>query len=380
MINPYYLLTEEQEDIRLLVKEFCENELKPTVHECDVEGRFNMEVYHKLCELGINGMFIPEEFGGLGLSTKTICIIREEIGKIDPGFCIGLGSTGLAFTPVKIAGTPEQKQLFADYILKGGLAGYCLTEAAGGSDAGHPLTTAKKVGDEWVINGSKTFITNGPLADIYTVFATTDKEKGTKGVTAFIVERDREGVSVGKHEDKMGIRTSETSDVYFDEVHIPADHMLGKEGEGFKIAMGTLNRTRPLGVSTLVGAMQAAVDEATEYAKNRVVFGKPICKNQGISFMLADMQMKTIAARQMVYYAADLVDQGIIDPGVGASTKCFVSDLAQSVVTDGVQVLGGYGYSREYPLEKLMRDAKIWQIFEGTNQIQRMTIAGAMLK
>lgn len=380
MINPYHLLTEDQISIRELVRDFCEHELKPVVKECDEQGRFPMDVYHKLCDLGINGMFIPEDCGGLGLDTKTICIIREEIGKVDPGFCIGLGSSGLAFTPVKIAGTHEQQQLFSDFILNGGLAGYCLTEAAGGSDAGHPRTSAKKVGDEWVINGSKSFITNGPLASVYTVFAATDKSLGPKGITAFIVERDREGVSVGKHEDKMGIRTSETSEVVFDEVHVPLDHMLGKENEGFKLAMATLNRTRPLGVSTLVGAMQASVDHATAYAKERNVFGKTISNFQGIQFMLADMQMKTIAARQMCWYAADLVDAGIIDPGVGASTKCFVSDLAQTVVTDAVQILGGYGYSREYPVEKLMRDAKIWQIFEGTNQIQRITIAKEMLR
>lgn len=380
MVNPYYLLTEDQISIRELVRDFCERELKPVVKECDEQGRFPMEIYQKLCELGINGMFIPEEYGGLGLDTKTICVIREEISKVDPGFCIGLGSSGLAFTPVRLAGTPEQIQLYSDYILNGQLAGYCLTEAAGGSDAGHPRTTAVKVGDEWVINGSKSFITNGPLASIYTVFAATDKSKGPAGITAFIVERDREGVSVGKHEDKMGIRTSETSEVVFQDVRVPADHMLGAENEGFKIAMATLNRTRPLGTSSAVGIMQACVDYAVNYSKERVVFGKPISKFQGIQFMLADMQMKTIAARQMCWYAADLVDNGIVDPAVGASTKCFVSDLAQSVTTDAVQVLGGYGYSREYPVEKLMRDAKIWQIFEGTNQIQRVTIAKEMLK
>lgn len=380
MVNPYYLLTEDQRSIQQLVRDFCEHELKPVVKECDEQSRFPMEVYQKLCELGINGMSVPEELGGLGLDTKTVCVIREEISKVDPGFCIGLGSTGLAFTPVKLAGTPEQQKLFADYILDGRLAGYCLTEAAGGSDAGHPLTTARKVGGEWVINGSKCFITNGPIASVYTVFAATDKSKGSAGVTAFIVERDREGVSVGGHEDKMGIRTSETSDVIFEEVRVPADHMLGAEGEGFKLAMATLNRTRPLGASSAVGIMQACLDHAVKYVKERVVFGRPISKFQSIQFMLADMEMKTLASRQMCWYAADLVDRGIVDAEVGASTKCFISDLAQSVTTDAVQILGGYGYSRDYPVEKLMRDAKIWQIFEGTNQIQRVTIAGALLK
>lgn len=379
MVNPYHLLTEDQMSIQNLVRDFCEHELRPVVKACDEQSRFPLEVYHKLCDTGINGMFIPEELGGLGLDTKTICIIREEISKVDPGFCIGLGSSGLAFTPVRLAGTPEQQKFFADYILSGRLAAYCLTEAAGGSDAGHPLTTAKKVGDEWVINGSKCFITNGPNASIYTVFAATDKSRGSSGVTAFLVERDRPGVSVGKHEDKMGIRSSETSDVIFEEVHVPADHLIGVENEGFKLAMATLNRTRPLGASSAVGIMQACLDHAVKYVKERVVFGRPISKFQGIQFMLADMEMKTLAARQMCWYAAELVDQGIVDPEVGASTKCFVSDLAQSVTTDAVQIMGGYGYSREYPVEKLMRDAKIWQIFEGTNQIQRVTIANALL-
>lgn len=379
-MNPYYLLTEDQISIRELVRDFCERELRPVVKECDEASRFPQEVYAKLCELGVNGMFIPEEFGGLGLDTKTICVIREEISKVDPGFCIGLGSTGLSFTPVLLAGTPQQIRLYSDHILAGQLAGYCLTEAAGGSDAGHPRTTAVKSGDSWVINGTKSFISNGPNAGIYTVFAATDKDRGPAGITAFIVERDRPGVSVGKHEDKMGIRTSETSEVIFQDVRVPADHMLGGENQGFKIAMATLNRTRPLGASSAVGIMQACLDYAVAYAKERVVFGRPISKFQGLQFMLADMEMKTIAARQMCWYAADLIDNGIADPCVGASTKCFISDLAQSVTTDAVQIMGGYGYSREYPVEKLMRDAKIWQIFEGTNQIQRITIAKELLK
>lgn len=379
-MNPYYMLTEDQLSIQALVHDFCERELKPVVKECDEYSRFPMEVYAKICDLGINAMFIPEELGGLGLDTKTICIIREEISKYDPGFCIGVGASGLAFTPVRLAGTKAQQQLYADHILNGELAGYCLTEAAGGSDAAHARTTAVKVGNEWVINGTKSFITNGPNAGIYTVFAATDKSKGAAGMTAFIVERDREGVSVGKHEDKMGIRSSETSEVIFQDVHVPADHMLGAENEGFKLAMATLNRTRPLGASSAVGIMQACLDYCVDYAKERVVFGKPIAKFQNTQFVLADMAMKTIAARQMCWYSAELVDSGIIDPVVGSSTKCFISDLAQTVTTNAVQIMGGYGYSREYPVEKLMRDAKIWQIFEGTNEIQRITIAKELLK
>ncbi|MBR2742252.1 MAG: acyl-CoA dehydrogenase family protein [Clostridia bacterium] len=380
MINPYHLLNEEQLEIQALVREFCEKYVRPIVKECDEKSYFPMDVYEKICDLGINGMYIPEEFGGLGLDLKTQCIVREEIGKVDPGFSIGVGASSLAFTPVLLAGTDKQKQMYADHILNKGLASYCLTEPDGGSDAAHQRTTAKKVGNEYVINGAKCFITNGPVSTLYTVFASTDKELGAKGVSAFIVERDRKGVSVGKHEDKLGIRSSETSDVIFEDVVVPAENLVGKEGEGFKIAMNTLNRTRPLGNATVVGIMQACIDYSVEYAKQRVVFGKPISKFQAVQFMLADMEMKTIAARQMCWYVAELITNGITDPGIGAATKCFVSDLAQAVTTDAVQILGGYGYSREYPVEKLMRDAKIFQIFEGTNQIQRMTIANAMLK
>lgn len=380
MINPYYLLTEDQLGLQEMVRDFARKELAPVVKECDEQSRFPMEVYKKLCKLGVNGMFVPEKYGGSDLDVMTICVIREELSKVDPGFCVALGSNGLAFMPVRLAGTDEQIKLFSDTIMNGGFCAYALTEPAGGSDAGHPMTTAVKKDSGWVINGRKCFISNGPLADLYVVFAATDKSLGTKGVTAFIVERGRDGVSVGKHEDKMGIRSSETCDVVFDDVSVPADHMLGKENEGFRLAMQTLNRTRPLGASSAVGIMQACVDISTEYAKTRVVFGKPIAKMQAIQFMLADMEMKTIASRQMTYYAARLVDGGIVDPGIGASTKCFVSDNAVAVATDAIQVLGGYGYSRDYPVEKLLRDAKIFQIFEGTNQIQRVSISAAMLK
>ena len=380
-MNKIYFLNEDQESIREMVREFAENELAPVVKECDEQSKFPMDVYKKIAEMGVNSMFIPEEYGGMGLDIMTHCVIREELGRIDAGFAIGVGANGLAYTPVLLAGTEEQKKMCADYIVNGGFGAYALTEPDGGSDAAHARTTAVKVGDEWVINGRKCFITNGPLANFYVVFATTDKENiGPKGMTAFIVERDREGVSVGKHEDKFGIRSSETSDVIFDDVHVPADHMLGKEGEGFKLAMNTLNRTRPGGSATAVGIMQRCIDECVEYAKGRVVFGKPIAKQQAVRFMIADMEMKTQAARQMVYYSARLMDSGIADPVVGASTKCFCGDSVVEIATNAIQVFGGYGYSREYPIEKLLRDAKIYQIFEGTNQIQRVTIAGALFK
>ena len=370
-MSAQYLLTEDQISIQEMVREFAQKELAPVVKECDEQSRFPVEVYKKITEM--------EEYGGMGLDTVTCCLIREELGRVDAGFTIGVGSNGLAYTPVALAGTEEQKKMCASYIVEGGFGAYCLTEPAGGSDAAHALTTAVTVGDGWVINGRKCFITNGPLANFYVVFAATDKAAGAKGMTAFIVERDREGVSVGKHEDKFGIRSSETSDVVFDEVHIPADHILGAEGQGFKLAMNTLNRTRPGGSATAVGIMQHCIDLCIDYAKQRVVFGKPIAKQQAVQFMIADMEIKTQASRQMALYAARLADAGIADAVVGACTKCFCGDSVVEIATNAVQVFGGYGYSREYPVEKLLRDAKIYQIFEGTNQIQRVTIAANLL-
>lgn len=376
----FYNLTEEQLDLQAMTRDFAQRSLAPVVAECDVKSEYPMDVYKQAWEMGLTTMFIPEEYGGMGLDTKTCCLIREELGRVDVGFTIGVGSNGLAYTPVALAGTEEQKRLAASFIVDGGFGAYCLTEPDGGSDAGHPRTTAKKVGDEWVINGRKCFITNGPLANFYTVFAATDPSKGVKGVTAFIVERDREGVSTGAHENKMGIRVSQTCDVVFDEVHVPADHMLGAEGKGFLLAMNTLNRTRPGGSATVVGLMQHCVDLCVEYAKTRVVFGAPIAKQQAVQFMIADMEMKTQAARLMAYHAAELIDRGIASPLVGACTKCFCGDSAVEIALNAIQVYGGYGYSRDYPVEKLLRDAKIYQIFEGTNQIQRVTIAGNLLK
>lgn len=370
-----YNLTDLQLELKEMVRDFAKKELEPIVAEYDVSGEYPMHVYEKVAEMGINTMFIPEEYGGMGLDTKTCCVIREELGRVDVGFTISVGSNGLALTPVLLAGTEEQKKMFSQYIVDGGFAAYALTEPDGGSDAAHARTKAVKKGNDWVINGRKCFITNGPLASVYTVFCATED-----GMTAFIVERDREGVSVGAHENKMGIRLSQTSDVVFDDVVVPDDHRLGAVGQGFKLAMNTLNRTRPGGSATVVGLMQHCVDLCVDYAKTRVVFGKPIAKFQAIQFMIADMQMKTMASRLMAYHAAELIDRGIADPMVGACTKCFCGDNAVEIATNAIQVHGGYGYSRDYPVEKLLRDAKIYQIFEGTNQIQRMTIAANLLK
>ena len=378
-----YQLNEEGKELVRLARSFAEKELAPVVAECDRKGELPMDVYAKAFEIGFHIMEIPKEYGGLGLDYQTIYAVNEEIARVDAGFATGLGASSLALKPVLIAGNSEQKQLFADYITgdKGnGFAAFALTEPNAGSDAAAGKTTAVKDGDEYVINGTKCFITNGGLAGIYVVFALTDKSKGVKGVSAFIVERDRPGVSVGKEEDKMGIRLSNTTDVIFDEVRIPADHLLGQEGKGFIYAMQTLDLARPAIGAISVGIMQRAIDEATAYAKTRVTFGKPIIAHQAIAFKLADMEIKKETSRAAVIDAINTYQNGGNFSKAAAIAKTYGSDCAVQVALDAIQILGGYGYSREYPVEKLLRDAKIMQIFEGTNEIQRVVISGALAR
>ena len=316
----------------------------------------------------------------MGLDTVTCCLIREELGRVDAGFTIGVGSNGLAYTPVALAGTEAQKKMCASYIVEGGFGAYCLTEPAGGSDAAHALTTAVKVGDEWVINGRKCFITNGPLANFYVVFAATDKAAGAKGMTAFIVERDREGVSVGKHEDKFGIRSSETSDVVFDEVHIPADHILGAEGQGFKLAMKTLDGGR-IGVAAQgLGIAKGAFEIARKYMMERQQFGKPIAKQQYLAFKMAELQTKIQAAELLLYKAAVDKEEGRPYTVSAAMAKMTCTNVAMEVTTEAVQMLGGNGYMKDYHVERMMRDAKITQIYEGTNEIQKLVISGQLFR
>jgi|LGOV01.1.fsa_nt_gb butyryl-CoA dehydrogenase len=375
-----YLLTDEQKDLVEMVKEFGEKEIEPISLEFDRKGEAPLEVYKKAFEMGLHTLDLPEEFGGAGVNAVTACLVSEGIGKFDAGISTSIGAIGLAAKPVFIAGTDSQKKLFTDIVVPGSFAAFCLTEPNAGSDASAVKTTAKKIGDEYIINGRKCFITNGGLADVYTVIASTDTTKGLKGLSAFIVERNREGVAVGKEEDKMGIRLSNTTDVIFEDVKIPASNLLGKEGDGFKIAMRTLDLSRPIVASGALGICQAAIDHSVKYAKERISFGKPIATLQAIQFMLADMDIATETARQYTRYAAALADANKPISKAAAIAKCFAGDAAMKVATDAVQILAGYGYSREYPVEKLMRDAKIFQIFEGTNQIQRVVIAGQMLR
>lgn len=375
-----YILNEEQTGLVDMVKEFMNNEVKPYVAEFDTTGEFPRKLYEKAFEMGLHCLEIPEEFGGSGVDYMTTAAIYEEIGKVDAGFAVGLCATSLSLKPVLIAGTPEQKKLFSDIIVPGAFGAFCLTEPNAGSDAGSVRTTAVREGDEYVINGAKCFITNGGVSDVYIVFASTDKSKGLKGLTAFIVERSRGGITVGKEENKMGIRLSNTTDVVFEDVRIPATNLLGKEGEGFKIAMKTLDLARPFVGAVAVGIAQRAIEESVKYSKERITFRKPIANFQAIQFMLADMDIETEAARQAVIHAMQLIIAKRPYSREAAIAKCFAGDVAVKVALDAIQVLGGYGYSREYPVEKLLRDAKIFQIFEGTNQIQRIVVAGNLLR
>jgi len=304
--------------------------------------------------------------------------IFEELSKVDAGFSFNFALASGEFAMLQEAGAPEElKRYYAQKILSGSICSFCLTEAQAGSDAANIRTTAVRDGDEYVLNGTKSFITNGALADMYIVFAYTDKSKGTKGISAFLVEK-KHGVQVGKTEDKMGLKLSITSELIFEDVRIPASNLIGEEGRGFIYAMKALEKGRVTTMVHALGIAQAAMDIALAYSKVRVTFGKPIIKHQGLAFLLADMQKRIDAARAMIYYSAAAIDRGLPLGTLSPSTKIFVSETAMSVTTDAVQVLGGYGYMKEYPVEKLMRDAKVFSIFEGTNQINQMVSAGIL--
>lgn len=375
------IFTQEQLDLKEMVHDFAEKEIRPVAAEYDKLGEFPMELYKKTVELGLNCLDLPEKYGGPGISHVTGSILREEMSWGDAGYALSVGANSMGMKPLLIAGTEEQCKHFADIVVPGGFSAFALTEPDAGSDASAVKTTAVKVGDEYILNGRKCFITNGGLADIYTVVASTDKSKGVKGLTMFTVDRNTPGISVGKHEDKMGIRLSNTADVIFEDVKIPAKNIIGSEGQGFKIAMMTLNEGRASTAASACGLARAAFEHAIKYSQERITFGQPICKNQAVAFMLADMAMKLDGAREMALKAAELLDAKSPDVSLyGAMAKCIATDALQDVVTNALQIMGGYGYMRDYPVEKLYRDAKIYQIFEGTNQIQRIVISGQLLK
>jgi acyl-CoA dehydrogenase len=378
--NYYHLLTDEQRDLQLMAREFADKEIIPTTKELEREGKFPKELYKKAFELGLTTLTLPEKYGGMGLDIFTYSLIKEEIARGDAGFAGAIAGAYMGYMPVKIAGSDYHWKLVAECLTNGGIMAFALTESDSGSDAGSMRTVYKDDGDAFVVNGSKCFISNGGVADMYLLFATKDRNMGNKGISVFLVERNTPGISVGREEDKMGYRTSNTTDVIFEDVRIPKENMIGGECHGMEIMRRCLNYTRPTAGAGAVGNAQYAYECAVEYSKVRQVFGKPICKNQGISFMLADMYTKLEAARQMVWHACKCADAGIVDGRLFSASKAFAADVGMEVTTNAVQILGGYGYSKEYPVEKRMRDAKVYQIFEGTNQIQKMIIASDILR
>ncbi len=369
-------LTQEQIALQDMARKFAANEIRPRAAECDRTGEFPADLFAKAFDLGLMTGFIPEPYGGLGLSALDACLIEEELGWGCSGIATSMTANGLALTPILLGGTEEQKKAFVEPFSKTlQYASFCLTEPGAGSDAGGVATTAKRDGDDYIVSGRKCFITNGSHASQYTLFASTDRSKGHKGLSVFVVPRSAPGVSAGKKEDKMGQRASNTSDVLFEDVRVPAANRIGAEGDGFKIAMKTLDYARPTVAAMAVGVARAAFELAMQYAKERVQFGVPIAMNQAIHFLLADMATDIEAARLLTYKGAWLLDQGKRSTKESSFAKAFAADLAMRVTTDAVQIYGGYGYMKDYPVEKLMRDAKLLQIYEGTSQIQRMVIA-----
>ena len=375
-----YILNEDQQSLVNMAHDFCEKEIKPYAAEWDKNDTFPLETVKKAMEIGYHCLEIPEEYGGGGVDYVTVAAVMEEFAKYDLGFATTLMGTTLSLKPVLMHGTDAQKRMYADVIVGGGLGAFALTEAGAGSDAGATRTTAVKDGDEYVLNGTKCFITNSTYADIFVVFASTNKEAGVKGISAFIVERNREGFSVDKHEEKMGLRSSDTASLVFDNVRVPADHLLGQEGKGFIYAMQTLDLARPFVGASAVGLAQRCVDEAAAYAKQRICFGKPIAALQAIQFKLADMEIGVETARQAVIHTLQLAEAHMPYSREAAIAKCYAGDVAFKNAGEAIQILGGYGYSREYPVEKLLRDSKILQIYEGTNEVQRVVISGQVLK
>lgn len=374
-----YIISDEAKDLLSDVREFCENEVKEQIKEYDVSGEWPREIYEKAQEMQLHMMDVPEEYGGLGLDHITQAALVEQMAWADAGFAVTMNGNGLALKPVLIAGNEEQKKKCCEIIVNGGYGAFALTEPDAGCDASNGKTTAVREGDEYVLNGRKCFITNASVADFFVVTAMTDKTKGTRGMSAFLVYKGTPGLSVGNHENKMGVRTSTTSDLVLDDVHIPAANLLGEEGTGFATAMKTLDLARTWCAVIGVGVAQRCIDEAVAYSKQRVQFGKPICKNQAIQFKIADMEIRTEASRQLIVHALNLADSGQPFSKESAAAKCFTGDSVMQTSIDAVQILGGYGYSREYPVEKLMRDAKIFQIFEGTNEIQRIVVGRAVI-
>jgi len=377
-----FQLTEEQEMLRKMVRDFSKNDVEPTAAERDEEERFDRDIFDKMAELGLTGIPWPEEYGGIGADFVSYVIAVEELSRV----CASTGVTlsahlSLASWPIYKYGNEEQKKTFLYRLATGkALGAYALSEPGSGSDAAGMKTVAKKDGDDYILNGNKVWITNGGVADIYIVFALTDPEAKHKGISAFIVEKGMEGFTTGKKEKKLGIRSSPTTELIFENCRVPKENLLGEEGQGFKIAMSTLDGGRNGIAAQALGIAQGALDAAVDYAKEREQFGKPIAANQGISFKLADMATEVEASRLLTYQAAWLESEGEPYGKASAMSKLFAGDAAMRITTEAVQVFGGYGYTKDYPVERYMRDAKITQIYEGTNEIQRLVIGRMLTK
>lgn len=380
-MSEYKFISEEQQALITLAHNLCKKELAPVLSDYENKSEYPINVHNTFVNHGLFALDVPKQYGGSGLTHKTIALIKEEIGKFDAGFAFSFFCGGIsAVRAAYIAGTEEQKRTYSERQLNGELSSLCISEPQAGSEASKIATTAVKKGDTYILNGRKCFISNANHATFFAVLACTDKEKGPKGLSLFLVDAKTPGVSTGKHEDKMGMRLSNTADVVFDDVEIPASCLVGNEGEGYKYCLKMLETGRVLNFPICLGIGERALEECIAYAKTRVTMGKPIIKHQSVGNMLADMEMKVEACRHYLYYGIDLIDQGLPLGAISPGIKAFVSDSVMSITIDAIQVFGGYGYSRGYPVEKLMRDAKLWQIFEGTNQIQRTVISGILGK
>ncbi len=377
-----YFLTETQLDLQKLARKIAMEKVRPVAAHYDKTGEFPWELVKLFAELDFFRIWIEEEYGGMGGGVMELVLVTEELSRACGGVALAVAASALGSFPVVISGTKQQKEKYLPDLADGKyLAAFCLTEPEAGSDAGAIKTKAVRDGDYYILNGKKHFITNGGVAKLYTVIASTDPSKGSRGATAFIVEEGTEGLSYGKEEDKMGIRASATSEVIFEDCKIPVENRIGEEGQGFIVAMKTLDKSRPGVAAQALGIAQGALDLAIDYARQREQFGQSIISFQAIQFMLADMATQIEATRALIYAISKMIDSGAKNIAKeSAMCKVLASDVAMKVTTDAVQIFGGYGYMRDYPIEKFMRDAKITQIYEGTNQIQRMVIARNIIR
>lgn len=377
-----YFLSEDQLEMQEIARRIAEEKMRPLSEKYDEEGIFPWDIVEVMRQSDLFAILVPEEYDGISGKVSDLVVVTEELCAVDAGISLAFGATGLGMYPIIIAGSEEQKQKWLPIIASGEkLAAFALTEANAGSDAGAMETTARKEGDKYILNGTKQWITNGGEAEIYTVFAMTDKSRGARGASCFVVEKGTPGFSFGKVENKMGIRASATRELIFEDCEVPAENLLGREGTGFITAMKVFDKSRPMVGAQAVGVARGAFEASVKYSKERHQFGKPISSFQAVQFMLADMATQIEAARTLVWQTAKMIDSGERNfSKESAMCKYFASDVAMKVTTDAVQILGGYGYMKEYPVEKMMRDAKILQIYEGTNQIQRGIVAANLLK